>query len=94
MRAITVFEGFLAWRSGKTVIRCSSADIMASSMRQLLDLEGDEGNTNGDRTNMMIMDGDVDVDGLLTEIGFEGDPRTIATVEFPTDFSVEDIESS
>ena len=91
MRAFFVVEGFLASRSGKTVIHCSSADIMISSMRQLLDLEGDEGTPDQDRTNPAITDGDVDVDGLLTEIGFEGDPRTIATVEFPTDSQMADL---
>ena len=91
MRAIVVFVGFLASRSGKTVTHCSSADIMASSMRQFLDLEGDEGNLDQDHANQAIADRDMDVDGLLREIGFEGDPRMIATVEFPTDSQMADM---
>ena len=64
---------------------------MASSMRQILDMEGDEEHLDQDRASQAVAVRDMDVDGLLREIGFEGDPRMIATVEFPTDSQMADM---
>ena len=59
-------------------------------MRQLLDLDGDEGETRDqEHAAPAITDQDLDVDGLLRDIEFEGDLRTIATVDIPTKSQME-----
>ena len=83
MRAFIVFRVSLAWRSGTTGIHCRSTVEMES--RNFGERRNGESGV-GDNELMAIGDGqNAEIDDLLLQIGFEGDPPMIAPEGGPSD---------